>query len=103
MPRRPAAYPAVYCEQTIALACAGRGPKELVREFEPSSKLFGAGCLFKARIVESEPTRLPQRSGPTATPPPRISPAESRARHLGNGGGYVRTGVWNNPPESSSS
>ncbi len=38
MPRRPAAYPAAYREQIIALARAGRSPKELAKEFEPSEQ-----------------------------------------------------------------
>lgn len=38
MPRRPAAYPAAYREQIIALARAGRNPKELAKEFEPSEQ-----------------------------------------------------------------
>ncbi|MBX9857654.1 MAG: transposase [Gemmatimonadaceae bacterium] len=38
MPRRPAAYPVAYREQIIALARAGRSPKELAKEFEPSEQ-----------------------------------------------------------------
>lgn len=38
MPRRPAAYPAAYREQIIALVRAGRSPKELARAFEPSEQ-----------------------------------------------------------------
>ena len=38
MPRRPAAYPAAYREQIIALARAGRRPKALAQEFEPSEQ-----------------------------------------------------------------
>lgn len=38
MPRRPAAYPAAYREQIIALVRAGRSPKELAKEFEPSEQ-----------------------------------------------------------------
>ena len=37
MPRRPAAYPAAYREQIIALARAGRSSKELAKKFEPWS------------------------------------------------------------------
>lgn len=36
MPLRPAANPAAYRERIIALARAGRSPKELAKEFEPS-------------------------------------------------------------------
>ncbi len=36
MPRRPAAYPAAYRAKIIALVRAGRNPKELAKEFEPS-------------------------------------------------------------------
>lgn len=38
MPRRPPAYPPAYREQIIAWARAGRSPKELAREFEPSEQ-----------------------------------------------------------------
>jgi transposase len=38
MPRRPAAYLATYRERIIALARAGRSPKELAKEFEPSER-----------------------------------------------------------------
>ena len=38
MPRRPASYPAASREQIIALARAGRSPKELAKEFEPSER-----------------------------------------------------------------
>lgn len=38
MPRRPAVYPAACREQIIALARAGRSPKELPKEFEPSEQ-----------------------------------------------------------------
>ena len=38
MPRRPAAYPAAYREQIIALARAGRRPKALAQKFEPSEQ-----------------------------------------------------------------
>jgi transposase len=38
MPRRPAAYPAASREQIIALVCAGRSPKELAKELEPSEQ-----------------------------------------------------------------
>jgi transposase len=38
MPRRPAAYPAAYREQIIALVRAGRSLKALAKEFEPSEQ-----------------------------------------------------------------
>ncbi len=38
MPLRPAAYPATYREQMIALARGGRNAKELAQEFEPSEQ-----------------------------------------------------------------
>lgn len=38
MPRRPAAYPAAYREQIIAVVRAGRSPKELTKGFEPSKQ-----------------------------------------------------------------
>jgi transposase len=38
MPSRPAAHPAAYREQIIALARAGRSAKELAQKFEPSEQ-----------------------------------------------------------------
>jgi len=62
MPRRPAAHPAAYCEQTIALARAGRSPKELAREFEQSEQtirnwVFQGGADRGERPEASAPRR----------------------------------------------
>lgn len=51
MPRRPAAYPAAYREQIIALARTGRSPKELAKEFEPSEQ------TIRKRIFQAEADR----------------------------------------------
>ena len=53
MPRRPAAYPAAYREQIIALARAGRTSKELAKEFEPSEQTI-RNWLFQAEADRGE-------------------------------------------------
>ena len=53
MPRRPAAYPAAYREQLIALARAGRTPKELAVEFEPSEQTI-RNWIFQAATDRGE-------------------------------------------------
>jgi len=50
MPRRPAAYPAAYREQIIALARAGRSPQELAKEFEPTERTI-RNWLFQAEAA----------------------------------------------------
>lgn len=53
MPRRPAAYPAAYREQIIALARAGRSAKELAQEFEPSEQTI-RNWIFQAEADRGE-------------------------------------------------
>jgi transposase len=53
MPRRPAAYPAAYREQLIALARAGRTPKELAVELEPSEQTI-RNWIFQAAADRGE-------------------------------------------------
>lgn len=53
MPRRPAAYPAAYREQIIALARAGRNLKELAKEFEPSEQTI-RNWVFQAEADQGE-------------------------------------------------
>jgi transposase len=53
MPRRPAAYPPAYREQIIALARAGKSPKELAQEFEPSEQTI-RNWIFQAEADRGE-------------------------------------------------
>jgi len=53
MPRRPAAYPAAYREQIIALARAGRTAKQLAAEFEPSEQTI-RNWIFQAQADRGE-------------------------------------------------
>ena len=53
MPRRPVAYPAAYREQIIALARAGRTPKQLAAEFEPSEQTI-RNWIFRAEADRGE-------------------------------------------------
>ena len=53
MPRRPAAYPAAYREQIIALARAGRSAKALADEFEPSEQTI-RNWIFQAEADHGE-------------------------------------------------
>lgn len=59
MPRRPAAYPAAYREQLIALVRAGRSPKELAKGFEPSEQTI-RNWLFQD---SADRPRLPREPG----------------------------------------
>ncbi|WP_396204012.1 transposase [Gemmatimonas sp.] len=53
MPRRPAAYPPAYREQIIAMARAGRTPKELAKKFEPSEQTI-RNWIFHAEADRGE-------------------------------------------------
>ena len=53
MTPRPAAYPAAYREQIIALARAGRSAKALAAEFEPSERTI-RNWIFQAEADRGE-------------------------------------------------
>mgnify|MGYP002777169314 CR=1 FL=1 len=53
MPRRPAAYPAAYREQIVALARSGRSVKALAQEFEPSEQTI-RNWIFQAEADRGE-------------------------------------------------
>ena len=53
MPRRPVAYPPACREQIIALARAGRTPKQLAAEFEPSEQTI-RNWIFQAEADRGE-------------------------------------------------
>jgi len=53
MARRPAAYPAAYREQILALARAGRSAKALAAEFEPSEQTI-RHWIFQAEADRGE-------------------------------------------------
>ena len=53
MPRHPVAYPPAYREQIIALSRAGRTPKQLAAEFEPSEQTI-RNWIFQAEADRGE-------------------------------------------------
>ena len=62
MSRHPVVYPPAYRGQIIALARAGRTPKELVAEFEPSEQTIRNWIFQAERIAANGPARSRPRS-----------------------------------------
>ena len=104
MPRRPIAYPPAYREQIIALARAGRTPKELAAAFEPSEQTI-RNWIFQAEADRG------QRPGALTTEE-REELSRLRREHrqlkverdiLGNAAAWFARETGTIPPDSSRS